>query len=104
MAFKMVKSGQRCADLDAAVRLFFQQQGYGSYFGHGLGHGVGIEVHELPTLSPKGQGILQEMMVFSIEPGIYIEKWGGVRIEDLVVLRPEGPQILTKSGRTLVLS
>ncbi len=103
MVFKMIKTGQQCLGVDTVVRQYFQQQGYGAYFGHGLGHGVGLEVHELPTLSPKGQEILQEMMVFTVEPGIYIEKWGGVRIEDLVVLCPYGLQILTRSGRTLVL-
>jgi Xaa-Pro aminopeptidase len=89
--------------VDAVVRQYFQQYGYDAYFGHGLGHGVGLEVHELPVLSPKGEETLQEMMVFSIEPGIYIENWGGVRIEDLVVLRPEGLQVLTRSARTLSL-
>ncbi|RJX28018.1 MAG: aminopeptidase P family protein [Dethiobacter sp.] len=103
MAFKMIKAGQECAGVDAVVRQYFQQQGYGAHFGHGLGHGVGLDVHELPTLSPKGQETLQEMMVFSVEPGIYIEKWGGVRIEDLVVLRHGGLQILTGSDRKLLL-
>ncbi|NMB42033.1 MAG: aminopeptidase P family protein [Firmicutes bacterium] len=103
IAFGLVEAGQRCAGVDAAVRQYFQKYGYDSYFGHGLGHGVGLEVHELPTLSPKGQGVLREMMVFSIEPGIYIEKWGGVRIEDLVVLHPDGLQILTKSSKVFEL-
>ena len=103
MAFKMTAAGQQGAAVDAVVRRYFQQYGYDAYFGHGLGHGVGLEVHELPVLSPKGQETLQEMMVFSIEPGIYIENWGGVRIEDLVVLRPEGLQVLTRSARTLSL-
>lgn len=103
MVFNLIKTGQRSSEADLVVRQYFQQQGYGTYFGHGLGHGVGVEVHELPTLSPKGVDLLQEMMVFTIEPGIYIENWGGVRIEDLAVLRPEGLQILTKSGKVPVL-
>ncbi|MGI6309012.1 MAG: M24 family metallopeptidase [Dethiobacteria bacterium] len=102
MALQAIKAGQKCADVDIMVRQYFQQQGYGAYFGHGLGHGVGLEIHELPTLAPRGQGILQESMVFTVEPGIYIEKWGGVRIEDLVVLRPDGVQILTNSDKRFV--
>lgn len=90
-----LKSGVECSSVDALVRNYLQKRGYGSCFGHGLGHGVGIEVHELPTLSPRGKGTLQEGMVFTVEPGIYLEGWGGVRIEDLVVLTPGGPRIIT---------
>jgi len=103
MATRSVRAGQRCDSVDGLVREFFEKEGYGAYFGHGLGHGVGLEVHELPTLSPKGQELLKEMMVFTIEPGIYIGGWGGIRIEDLVVLRPEGLQILSESGKEFVL-
>ncbi|MDO9536290.1 MAG: Xaa-Pro peptidase family protein [Bacillota bacterium] len=103
MATRTVRAGQRCDSVDGLVRQFFEKEGYGACFGHGLGHGVGLEVHELPTLSPKGQELLEEMMIFTIEPGIYIGGWGGIRIEDLVVLRPEGLQILTESGKEFVL-
>jgi Xaa-Pro aminopeptidase len=103
MAARTVRAGQRCDSVDGLVRQYFDKEGYGAYFGHGLGHGVGLEVHELPTLSPKGQEVLEEMMVFTIEPGIYIGGWGGIRIEDLVVLRPEGLQILTESAKEFVL-
>lgn len=102
MALRAAKAGQECADLDAMVRQYFQQEGYGVYFGHGLGHGVGLEIHELPTLAPRGQGVLAETMVFTIEPGLYIENWGGVRIEDLVVLRADGVQVLTNSEKKFV--
>lgn len=104
MALQSIKVGQKCAAVDNMIRQYFQQQGYGAHFGHGLGHGVGLEVHELPTLAPRGQGILQELMVFTVEPGIYFQKWGGVRIEDLVVLRANGVQILTRSDKRLVCS
>jgi len=103
MAFNSIKAGQRSCEADLIAREYFMQQGYEEHFGHGLGHGVGIEVHELPTLSPKGTDLLQEMMVFSVEPGIYMENWGGVRVEDLVLLRPEGLQIITKSGKDFVI-
>lgn len=102
MALQAAKAGQKCAALDAIVRQYFQQEGHGVYFGHGLGHGVGLEIHELPTLAPRGQGALAETMVFTIEPGLYIENWGGVRIEDLVVLRADGVQILTNSEKNFV--
>ncbi|NMB35753.1 MAG: aminopeptidase P family protein [Firmicutes bacterium] len=102
MVLQSIRAGQKCADVDAMVRQYFQQQGYGAYFGHGLGHGVGLEIHELPTLAPSGQGVLQERMVFTVEPGLYIPEWGGVRIEDSVVLDSTGAQILTKSEKRLV--
>ncbi len=101
LAMENIEEGMDCTAADELVRSFFQEEGYGQYFGHGLGHGVGIDVHELPTLSPKGKGTLQHSMVFSLEPGIYIEGWGGVRLEDLVVLNEEGLQVLTKSSKTL---
>lgn len=104
MALQSIRVGQNCAAADAIVRQYFQQQGYDAHFGHGLGHGVGLEVHELPTLAPGGQGVLQELMVFTVEPGLYIPEWGGVRIEDLVVLRDDGVEILTKSDKRLVCS
>lgn len=104
MVLQSIKPGRKCAAVDSMVRQYFQQQGYGAYFGHGLGHGVGLEVHELPTLAPRGEGTLQELMVFTVEPGLYIPKWGGVRIEDLVVLRADGAEILTKSDKRLVCS
>ncbi len=101
LAMENIKAGMDCTAADELVRSFFQENGYEQYFGHGLGHGVGINVHELPTLSPKGKGTLQNSMVFTLEPGIYIEGWGGVRLEDLVVLKDEGLQVLTKSSKAL---
>ncbi|HQP00483.1 MAG TPA: M24 family metallopeptidase, partial [Caldisericia bacterium] len=70
--------------------------GYGDYFGHGLGHGVGLEIHERPTLSPRGAEDLKENMVVTIEPGIYIPNKLGIRIEDLVVVKKNGCLNLTK--------
>ncbi len=100
-ALQTIKIGAQAAAIDAVVRQLFENEGYGAAFGHGLGHGVGVEVHERPTLSPLSKDELKENMIFSIEPGIYLEGQGGVRVEDLVVLRPEGAQVITGSGREL---
>lgn len=101
IALQTIKAGAQASAVDAVVRKYFEEEGYGAAFGHGLGHGVGVEVHERPTLSPLGKDDLQENMVFSVEPGIYLQGQGGVRVEDLVVLRPKGPQVITGSGRGL---
>ncbi len=101
LAMQNLTAGNHCQAIDALTREHFQKNGYASFFGHGLGHGVGLEVHELPTLSPKGNRTLEEGMVFTVEPGLYFEGWGGVRIEDLVVLHNNGPKILTSSPKGL---
>jgi Xaa-Pro aminopeptidase/Xaa-Pro dipeptidase len=77
-------------DADNLARTVISEAGYAEYFGHGLGHGVGIEVHEDPRISPKGEHVLQENMVFTIEPGIYLPGKFGVRIEDTVQMGPHG--------------
>jgi len=84
------KCGMKAQELDGEVRRFITAHGYGNEFGHGLGHGVGLDVHEEPRISPKGECILQENMVFTIEPGIYLPGKFGVRIEDTVVMGPNG--------------
>jgi len=99
LALEALRPGVSGAEVDSQVRDYFQEHGFGHNFGHGLGHGVGLEVHEVPSLSPRGTEILQEDMVFTVEPGIYIEGWGGIRIEDMVVLRAGGPQVLTGSSK-----
>lgn len=92
------------ADLDAVARDHIDAAGYGDYFGHGLGHGVGLDIHEYPTVSSRGLEPLQEGMVVTIEPGIYLPGRGGVRIEDTVVITTSGCRALTsipKHYRTL---
>jgi Xaa-Pro aminopeptidase len=85
------------------VRDYIQQKGYAKYFIHSTGHGLGIEVHEAPSISMQDNTILQVGMVITIEPGIYIPDLGGVRIEDDVLVTATGHKLLTKSPRELIL-
>ncbi|MBN2395091.1 MAG: aminopeptidase P family protein [Candidatus Atribacteria bacterium] len=99
-----VKAGQKCCDLDRFARDLIGESGYGSYFSHSLGHGVGLDIHEMPYLSPYDQTVLKPGMVVTIEPGIYIPHIGGVRIEDTVVVTEDGCQILTQLPKELTVS
>jgi Xaa-Pro aminopeptidase len=96
------RCGMSGKELDAHVRDFIAAHGYGDEFGHGLGHGVGLEVHEEPRISPKGECVLQENMLFTIEPGIYLPGKFGVRIEDTVVMGPLGATPLQRLGKELL--
>lgn len=95
MAIDMVRPGARISDIDRCARDYIQKKGFGKYFGHALGHGVGMEVHELPAISRTNEEMLKPGMVFTIEPAIYIPKFGGVRIEDMVLVKRNGCEILT---------
>lgn len=97
-----VRAGLPCNQVDQAARSVIEKAGYGQYFGHGLGHNVGLEIHESPALSPKDSTILRAGMLESVEPGIYVPGFGGVRIEDLVVITEEGHRNLTKSPKELI--
>ena len=77
----------------------FAMQGYGDYFVHRTGHGLGVEVHEPPYLSATSQTVLEEGMVFSVEPGIYLPGRFGIRLEEIVILRADGPEILSELPR-----
>ncbi len=85
-ALDKIKPGVPFKEADSAARQIIEQAGYGKQFGHSLGHGVGLEIHEKPTLSPKSEGVLMPGMAVTVEPGIYLEGEFGVRIEDLVVV------------------
>ena len=98
-----ISPGIRLKELDRISRSFIEEQGYGAYFGHGLGHGVGLDVHEKPTVSFRSDELAEEGMVFTIEPGIYIPGLGGVRIEDTVVVEATGCRLLTKVPKELRL-
>jgi Xaa-Pro aminopeptidase len=100
---RAVRAGVRAAEVDAAAREFLIDAGYGDYFVHSLGHGVGLAVHEAPRIAQEVDIVLEPGMVITIEPGIYIPQWGGVRIEDTVLVKENGCEILTPVTKDLVV-
>jgi Xaa-Pro aminopeptidase len=102
LAIAAVRPGVVCSDLDAVARGHIERCGYGAFFGHGLGHGVGLEVHEKPVVSSRSRQVLEAGMLVTIEPGIYIPSLGGVRIEDLVAVTTDGCRILSRVNKELV--
>lgn len=95
LALKSARAGMPIKSLDGLVRGYIEERGYGDFFRHGVGHGVGIAVHESPTINSLSEGILEENMILTIEPGIYLPNIGGVRLEDMVLVTAERAQILT---------
>jgi Xaa-Pro aminopeptidase len=102
VALGRVQIGRRGSEVDASARLLFSSRKLESFFGHNLGHGLGLEIHEFPTLGPKSEDILRENMVFTLEPGIYLKGVGGIRIEDNVVLKKGGAELLSSLPRNLI--
>ncbi|HEV8353918.1 MAG TPA: Xaa-Pro peptidase family protein [bacterium] len=98
-----IRPGLSGKEADALARDVIAAAGYGEAFGHSLGHGVGLAVHEGPTLSPREEAVLAPGMVVTVEPGIYLAQWGGVRIEDLVVITETGCTPLTKAPKELLV-
>ncbi|HJV45016.1 MAG TPA: Xaa-Pro peptidase family protein [Bacillota bacterium] len=98
-----IKAGIKGKDADALTRDIIIEAGYGEYFGHSTGHGIGLEVHEGPGLSSKSDVILRSGMVVTVEPGIYISQLGGVRIEDDVIITENGCEIITHSPKDLII-
>jgi Xaa-Pro aminopeptidase len=97
-AIEELRPGITCARVDSVARNIISKEGYGKFFGHGLGHGIGRQVHEGPYLKRDDNTLLVPGMVVTVEPGIYIPGWGGMRIEDMVLVTREGSQILSKSS------
>ncbi|MGH2404348.1 MAG: M24 family metallopeptidase, partial [bacterium] len=94
-------AGMLGREADAVARRIITEAGFGDAFGHSLGHGVGLAVHEGPTLSPREEASLPPGAVVTVEPGVYLPGWGGVRIEDLVVITEGGCEVLTHLPKTL---
>jgi Xaa-Pro aminopeptidase len=100
-AIEAVRPGVTTGQVDAAAREVIEAAGFGPNFFHRVGHGLGLEVHEDPSLDPGSNTVLEPGMVFTIEPGIYLPGWGGVRIEDDVVVETGGCRVLSRAGREL---
>jgi Xaa-Pro aminopeptidase len=100
-AIKQIRPGMTGKEADAIAREVIKKAGYGEAFGHSLGHGVGLAEHELPFLSPNSEEKLTEGMVFTVEPGIYLTGWGGVRIEDTVVMEKGKVKLITKARKAV---
>lgn len=96
-------AGMRGKDVDQIAREFIYGKGYEKNFGHGLGHSVGLQIHEDPRLNPTGESILENGMVVTVEPGIYISGYGGVRIEDILVIQDDKPVTLTTSTKDMII-
>lgn len=103
-AIANIKAGMTGREADALARDIIAAKGYGDHFGHSLGHGLGMLVHEAPSLSQlRGDQVLEPGMVVTVEPGIYLPEWGGVRIEDDIVITDNGNEVLTKSTKQLLI-
>ena len=102
-AIEAVKPGVTGKDVDAVARDVITEAGYGDYFGHGLGHSVGLAIHENPRCSPNDDTVIESGMVITVEPGIYLPGWGGVRIEDIVVVTKNGCEVLTQAPKEFII-
>ena len=96
-----VKPGSQMNEVDRAARKIIADSGYGKYFGHALGHGVGLAVHEAPSLSFRSRRKLKPGMIVTVEPGIYVPGWGGIRLENMMVVREDGCEVLNNDSTYL---
>jgi Xaa-Pro aminopeptidase len=102
LALEKVKVGMPIKEVDMIVRGSIDEAGYGDFFRHGTGHGVGIAVHETPAINSTGDGLLEEGMVITIEPGVYIPNLGGVRLEDMLLITANAPRMLTRIRKDML--
>ncbi|WP_069998208.1 M24 family metallopeptidase [Cellulosilyticum sp. I15G10I2] len=102
-ALRAIKPGMLGREVDQVARDIITKAGYGEYFGHGLGHSTGVDIHESPRFSPLDATVLKKGMIMTVEPGIYIPGFGGVRIEDLIVITDDGIENLTHSSKELIV-
>ncbi len=102
-ALRAIRPGMQGKEVDAVARKVIEEAGYGAYFGHGLGHSLGLDIHENPRFSTLEKQIIEKNMVITVEPGIYIPDFGGVRIEDLIVVTDDGYRNLTQSTKDLII-
>jgi Xaa-Pro aminopeptidase len=98
-AIAAIRPGKTGKEIDRVARDVIAEAGFGRHFGHGLGHGIGLDIHEGPRLSASNEQPLQPGMVVTVEPGIYLPGWGGVRIEDDVLVTKSGHEVLTSTAR-----
>jgi Xaa-Pro aminopeptidase len=99
----IAKAGVPCKEVDAATREYIGEMGYGKYYTHGTGHGLGLEIHTSPRFSPQSEQVLEVNNVMTIEPGIYLAGWGGVRIEDDIIIGKDDCEILNQTTKDLVV-
>lgn len=100
-SLEAIAPGKTGVEIDTIARNIISEAGYGEYFGHGLGHSLGLEVHESPRLSKLDQTVLQPGMIVTVEPGVYLPDFGGVRIEDLVLVTEDGYEVLSSTFKEL---
>ena len=99
ISIETAKDGMTGEEIDKISRDIISEEGFGEYFGHSLGHGVGLEIHENPGVGPNSKNEITPGMVYTIEPGIYIDGWGGIRIEDMVLMTDNGNKLLSHAEK-----
>jgi Xaa-Pro aminopeptidase len=100
-AIAAIRPGVKTHDIDAEARSVIEEAGFGPFFDHGLGHGLGMEIHEAPRLRKQSQETLESGMVVTVEPGVYLPDWGGIRIEDDVLVTRDGCEVLSHVPKSL---